>query len=79
MDKTLRELCAPSKFTVESRIVTQTTTVEDFAINVKFICEVQDKAFLGHADEDLYMHLMNFDTLCCNFRRKKICHRNFSY
>lgn len=72
MQKSLRELGAPSKFTIKSPIVTQTTIAEDFAIHVEFICEVHNNAFLGNADEHPYTHLMNFDTLCGTFNKKDV-------
>lgn len=72
MEKTLRELGAPSKFKIKSPIVTPTTIAEDFAIDVEFICEVKNNTFSGNASEDSYTHLMKFDILCGVFKMKDV-------
>lgn len=72
MEKTLRELGASFKFKIKSPIVAPTIIVEDFAIDVEFLCEVQNHAFSGEVDERPFAHLMNFDTLCGTFKKKDV-------
>lgn len=42
----------------------------EFAIGTNFINKVQDKAYLGNDNEDLYAHLLTYDALCGTFKLK---------